>query len=192
VVNALCSLFSMGNQSTLSSHNWGLDLCGGVPCDLSWEVVRDAIAMSVSSHNNASASRLRDTTQELARHEWLLVPMDSCSGVDDSVAPLAVDYSYSHGPSNSYSVEDVWDGENVNSDNVSKWVASKLKSIVACIGVAFSGYEHEVIHLLSRIESSNVTPKPTVQRQRELWRLEFGVDYDRSCTSTSGLMVPYG
>ena len=42
-------------------------------------------------------------------------------------------------------MEDVWDDMNVNSNKVSKWVASKLKSIAACIGVAFSGYEHEVI-----------------------------------------------
>ena len=50
-----------------------------------------------------------------------------CSIVDDSVAPLTFDYSYFQSHSNSYSVEDVWDGENVNSDNVSEWVASKLK-----------------------------------------------------------------
>lgn len=198
VVNAPFSLFSMGNQTSLSKHNWGLDLCGGVPCELPREVVRDAIAMTVSSRNNAPASRFWDTTDEFAGHEWPLVPMDSCTGVDDLVAPLAVDYSSFHGPNRSYSVEDVWDGENVNSDNVSKWVASKLKSIAACIGVAFSGYEHEVIHLLSRIENSSVIPKPTVQRtppstrrQRELKRLEFGVNYERPCTSTSGLMVPY-
>jgi len=161
-------------------------------------VVRDAIAMSVSSRNNAPTSRFRDTTQELVRHEWPLVPMGSCSRIDDLVAPLAVDYSCFQGPSNCYSVEDVWDGMNVNSDKVSKWVASKLKSIAACIGVSFSGYEHKVIHLLSRIENSNVTPKPAVQRtppssrrQRELRRLEFGVNYDRPCTSTSGSMVPY-
>ena len=195
VANALSSLFSMGNQS---AHNSGLNLCGGVPCELSREVVRDAIAMSVSSRNNALTSRVRDTTQEHARQDWPLVPMGSCSRVADSVEPLVVDYSCFQDPSNSYSVEDVWDGTNVNSDKVSKWVASKLKSIAACIGVAFSGYEHEVIHLLSRIESRNVTPKPAVQRtppssrrQRELRRLQFGVNYDRSCTSTSGLMVPY-
>ena len=58
--------------------------------------------------------------------------MDSCSRVDDSVAPPVVDYSCFHDSSSFYSVEDVWDGENVNSDNVSKWVASKLKSIAAC------------------------------------------------------------
>ena len=84
----------------------------------------------------------------------------------------------------------------VNPDNVSKWVASKLKSIAACIRVALSGYEHEVIKLLSRIESSNVMPKPAMQRtppssrrQRELRRLEFAINYDRPCTSTSGLML---
>ena len=63
--------------------------------------------MSVSSCNNAPAFRFRDTTQELAGHEWPLVPIGSCSGID-SVAPLAVDYSCFQGPSNSYSVEDVW------------------------------------------------------------------------------------
>jgi len=124
--------------------------------------------------------------------------MGSCSGVDDLVAPLVAYYSCFHSPSNSYFGEDVQDGENVNFDNVSKWVASKLKSIVACIGVAFSGYQHEMIHLLSRIENSNVTPKSSVQRtppstrrQRELRRLEFGANYDRPCTSSSGMTVPY-
>ena len=82
--------------------------------------------MSVSSRINAPNSRLRDTTQELAGHECPLVPMGSCSGVDSSVEPLVVDYSCFNGPSNSYSVEDVWDGEKVDSDNVSKWVVSKL------------------------------------------------------------------
>ena len=74
----------------------------------------------------------------------------------------------------------------------------KLKNIAAYIGVVFFGYEHEVINLLLRIERSNVTPKPNVQRtppstrrQRELQRLVFGVNYDSPCTSTSGLMVPY-
>jgi len=165
-------------------------------CELPREVIRDAIAMNASSRNNALVSRLHDTTQELAVHESSLVPMGSCSGVYDLVAILAVDYSCFHSPSNSYSVEDVWDGKNVNSENVSKWMASKLKSIAACIGVAFSGYEHEMIHLLSRIANSNVTPKPSAQRtppstrrQRELRRLEFGVNYDRSCTSSS--RIPY-
>ena len=198
LVNAPSSVFSMGNHASLSPYSWGLDLCGSVPCDLPREVVRDAIAMSVSSRNNAPNSKFRDTPQELVGHEWPVVPMGSCSRVDDSVAPLAVDYSWFQGHSNSYSVDDVWDGMNVNSDKVSKWVASKLRSIAACIGVAFSGYEHEVIHLLARIENSNVTPKPAVQRtppssrrQRELKRLEFGANYDTPSTSTSGLMVPY-
>ena len=70
MVNAPSSLFSMGNQSTLLAHNWGLDLCGGVNCDLPREVLRDAIAMSVSSRINAPDFRLQDTTQELAGHEW--------------------------------------------------------------------------------------------------------------------------
>ena len=48
--------------------------------------------------------------------------------------------------------------------NVSKWVASKVKSVAACIGVAFSGYENEVIQILSRIEKNNSLPKQSVLR----------------------------
>ena len=63
VANAPSSLFSMDNQLTLLAHNWGLDLCGGVPCNLTREVVRDAIAMSLSSRIHAFDSRLRDTSR---------------------------------------------------------------------------------------------------------------------------------
>ena len=77
-------------------------------------------------------------------------------------------------------------------------MASKLKSIAAAIGVAFSGYESEVTHLLSRIEKNSVVPKQSVQRtpsairrQRELRRLEFGVNYDRVSASSSGMLIPY-
>ena len=99
----LCSLWVI--SQCFLGHNWGLDLCGGVPGDLPREVVRDAIAKSVSSHINALDSRLRDPTQELAGHEWRLVPVGSCLGVDTG-EPLAVDYSCFNRPSNSYSVED--------------------------------------------------------------------------------------
>ena len=98
--------------------------------------------------------------------------------------------------SDSYSVEDVWDGENIIQENVCKWVASKLKSIAGCIGVAFSGYEHEVIQLLSRIKTCNAPSKSSAQRtppfsrrHRELCRLEFGVNYDRPNTSSRGMKV---
>jgi len=62
----------------------------------------------------------------------------------------------------------------------------------------FFYYEKEVINLLSRIEKNDVTPKPSVlrtpppiRRQRELKRLEFGVNYDRASSSDSGMLVPY-
>ena len=65
-------------------------------------------------------------------------------------------------------------------------MASKLESIVANMGVAFSGYESEVIHLFYRIEKNSVgygVPKQSVhktrmaiRRQRKLRRLEFGVN----------------
>jgi len=81
---------------------------------------------------------------------------------------------------------------------VSKWVASKLKSIAATIDVAFSGYESKVTHSLSRIEKTNVVPKQSMQRtpsairrQRELRRLKFGVNYDRASASSSGMLVPH-
>jgi len=54
------------------------------------------------------------------------------------------------------------------------------------MGVAFSGYESEVIHLFYRIEKNSVgygVPKQSVhktrmaiRRQRKLRRLEFGVN----------------
>jgi len=108
-----------------------------------------------------------------------------------------IDFSFLQS-SNSFTVEDVWDGEKVHSENVSKWVASKLRSIADTIGVAFSGYESEVTQLLSRIEKNSVVPKQRVKRQssasrrqREVRRIEFGVNYDRISSSPGGLLVPY-
>jgi len=59
-----------------------------------------------------------------------------------------------------------------------------------------------VTQLLSRIEKNSVgcgVPKQSVQRtpsavrrQRELRRLEFGVNYDRANASSSWMLVPYG
>lgn len=67
------SLFSLGNQSLLSVHNWGLDLCGSVPCELPREVVCDALALSVGSCRIAP-SGLRDyRTDNHQVHEWPLL-----------------------------------------------------------------------------------------------------------------------
>lgn len=71
--------------------------------------------------------------------------------------------------------------------NVSNWVAFKVRSIALWIGVAISGHEKEVAHLL-RIEKKNCTAKQASQRnlairkQRELRRLEFGVTYGKGST----------
>ena len=72
----------------------------------------------------------------------------------------------------------------------------QTKSIVGCIGVAFSGYELEIIQLPLRIEKNIAPAKLTVQRSlpssrrhRELHRLEFGVSYDWPNTSSSGMKV---
>ena len=71
-------------------------------------------------------------------------------------------------------MEDIWENGKVDSKKVSKWVAAKLKGFAACLGVVFSGYENEVINLLTRIERNIVTPKlsvlrtPSLRRHREL------------------------
>ena len=64
--------------------------------------------------------------------------------------------------------------------------------------MTFSGYESEVIQLLSRIEKNSSgcgvlkhsmhRSSPAYRRQRELKRLEFGVNYDRISASSSGLL----
>jgi len=134
VVNSLSSLFFGVNQSALATHNWGLDLCGVVPCELPWEMVCDAIAMSVTSHNSVTAARMWDNSQELPVHEWPLVPLANYSKDDDLVEPLAVDFSCFHSPSNSYSIEDVWDGQNIRPQNVSKSVDPNLRALRLVLG----------------------------------------------------------
>jgi len=48
-----------------------------------------------------------DNSQGLAVHDWPLVLLGN-----DLLEHLTVDFSCFHGPNDSYSVEDVWDGEN--------------------------------------------------------------------------------
>jgi len=134
--------------------------------------------------------------QEGPAKDWSLAVIGNTTRNENSSEPLAVDFSFVQGNNTAFSAEEAWDGENLNSEYVSKWVASKLKSIAGCIGVAFTGYEGETIQLLSRIEKSIVPVKSSVQRLppssrslRELRRLEFGVNYDRSIASSSGLKV---
>jgi len=112
-------------------------------------------SVNVSFHNQG----VWDKRQEAPVKTWPLAMIGNTSRGEESLDPLAVDYSFFQRPSNAYLVEEVWDGENLNLEIVFKWVASKLKSIVRCIGVAFSGYEMEPIQLLSRIEKSIVLAK---------------------------------
>ena len=128
-----------------------------------------------------------------------LVKLAHTSKGEEPYVPLAVDFSFFQSPNDGYSVDDVWDGENLNPEMVSKWVASKLRSIAGCIGVAYSGYEMETIQLLSRIDKSFATAKssvkrfpPSSRRLRELRRLEFGVNYERTNSTSSGLKVLNG
>jgi len=193
------AILSVGSQYSLPV-DLDLGVYGSVACDLPREVVRDALAVNLGARCGASVSGQGLNLFEHSENVWPLVSVAQ-SNDEDVVTPLAIDFSFLQNAHDSFSVEDIWDGENVDSGVVSKWVASKLKSIAATIGVAISGYESEVTQLLSRIEKNNVgcgVPKqsvqrtpPVVRRQRELRRLEFGVTYDRPTTSSSGMLVPY-
>jgi len=67
--------------------------------------------------------------------------LENTSKGKESYESLAVYFSFFHRPCIDFSVEEVWDGENLNTEIVSEWVASKLKVIAGCIGVAFLGHE---------------------------------------------------
>ena len=102
--------------------------------------------MNLRSRSSASFSGMVDNSCEHpVHHDWPLVSIAQ-SNVEDVETPLAIDFSFLQSSNHSFSVEDIWDGENANSRNVSKWMASKLKNIGATIGVTFSGYESEVTH----------------------------------------------
>ena len=129
---------------------------------------------------------------------WPALQMGSSSDGENLETPLAVDFSYQLSPTDSFSAEGIWEGGEGDSEKVSKWVAAKLRGVAACLGVAFSGYENEVINLLSRIEKSDVLSKPSVlrtptafRRHKELKRLEFGVNCERAGSSSRGSLVPY-
>jgi len=83
--------------------------------------------------------------QEAPVKEWHLAMIGNNARGEALLKPLAVDYSFFQRPSKAFSVEEVWDGENLNLELVSKCAASKLKSIPSSIGVAFSVYEMETI-----------------------------------------------
>jgi len=118
--------------------NLGVGVYGSVPCDLPREVVRDALAISLGSRSSASSSGVGLNECVHSENVWPIVSV-ARSNVEDANIPLAIDFSFMQSPNESFSVDDIWDGESVNSGMVSKWVASKLKSIAAAIGVAFSG-----------------------------------------------------
>ena len=163
----------MGLQSSLLGVEWGLDLHTNFPRELPGEVFKDALMLSLSNSGNSSDAEFLET-------------------------PLAVDFSFQQRPMDSFSAAGIWEDGKVDSMKVSKWVAAKLKGVAACLGVAFDGYEDEVANLLARIERNSVSPKPSVprtpsavRRQRELKRLEFGVNYEKAGSSSSGMLVPY-
>jgi len=138
-------VFSLGNQWLHSVHNGGSDLCSSIPRELPKEVVGDAVA--ISSCNIPSSSGMRDNRNEHHNiFDWPLLQMGNTSKAEMLETPLVVDFSYLQSPADSFFIEDIWDGGKVNSKNVSKWLASKLKGFAARIWVAFSGYENEGIN----------------------------------------------
>ena len=153
------------------------------------EVVRDALPVNLGARCAATVSGQGLNLFEPSENVWPLVSVAQSNDLDE-VTPFAVDFSFIQSAQDSFSVEDIWDGDNVDSGMLSKWVASKLKGIAATIRVPISGYEYEVTQLLSRIEKNSAghgVPKqsvqrtpPAVRRQRELRRFEFGVKYDRT------------
>jgi len=149
-------MFSGGNQSVRATSNGDMDYFDGAPSESSRGVDREAGALVFTTHESFSVDKVGDKGQGSVL-EWPLISSGIFSRAEDMIEPLAVYFSCLQSPSGSYSVEDVWDAQNINQVLVSKRVASKLKSIAGCIGVAFSGYELEVIQLLSRIKKS-ITP----------------------------------
>ena len=146
-------------------------LGGGLDVSAPRQVLRESISMQYR--------RIWKVVQEMMQGGSLKCTtppsLGGQSGSEHLEAPLAVDFSFIQNSNENFSVEDVWDGHHVNSDKVSKWVASKIQGIASFIGVAVSGYETEVIQLLSRIERNNRVPKHSVVRtplttrkQREL------------------------
>jgi len=101
---------------------------------------------------------------------WPALQMGSSVDGANLETPLAVDFSYQQSTSESFSAEGIWEGGKVDSEKVSKRVGAKLRGVAACLGVAFSGYENEVINLLSRIEKNVVLSKPSVLRCCSMFR----------------------
>jgi len=184
-----------------STGNGGLQelVCfDGAPSESSRGVNAETWEMDFNTHEMPYVDKGWDKSRRGVL-DWPLISSKKCSRVADLLEPLAVDFSCLQNNSGSLSEEDVWDGRNLNKELVFKWVASKLKSIAGCLRVAFSGYELEVIQLLSRIEKSFTPSKPVVQRTpptskryRELRRLEFEVNYDRPSNSSCGMKMVNG
>ena len=61
--------------------------------------------------------------------DWPWFSSKDFSSAADLIEPLAVDFSCLHNNSGSFSVEEIWDGQNLIQELVSKWVASKLKRV---------------------------------------------------------------
>ena len=170
--DSLHQVVPLGLQSSHLLLDCGFDVHNNLPCELPREVIDDALMLSSGSSEKSLNAELE--------------------------TPLAVDYSFRQSQVGSFSVEDIWEDGKVDSRKVSKRVAAKLKGVAACLGVALSGYEDEVANLLARIERNSAISKPSVlrtppavRRRRELKRLEFGVNYEKAGSSSSGMLVPY-
>jgi len=61
-----------------------------------------------------------DKEVEASIKKWPLALIENTSRGKESFEPLAVDFSFFQRPCIEYSVEEVWDGENLNSEIVSR------------------------------------------------------------------------
>lgn len=149
------SFFSVGNHVV---QNWNVGLSRSLPYDLPREVAKDGLIMSIGPCG-PSKPTVSVHVDYPSQTNSPLVELSEPQLDLNVLEPLAMDFSCLCNPSENCHVNDIWDGSNIYSENVSTWVASKMKSIAFCIGVAISGHEKEVAQLLSRIEKKNCVPK---------------------------------
>jgi len=103
--------------------------------------------------------------------DWPIILASASRLEPHDLGQLVADFAFPHNQGEGEnSVNNVWDGSNINSDNVSKRVANKMKRIASCIGVAISGHENENAQLVSRIENQNSAAKQSSLKTAPVWR----------------------
>jgi len=111
------AILSVGNQYSLPV-DLESGVYGSVLCDLPRKAVRDAPAVNLGARCGATVSGQGLNLFEPSENVWPLVSVAQSNG-EDEVTPLAVDFSFLQSALDSFFVEDIWDGENVDSGMVS-------------------------------------------------------------------------